>query len=131
MEIAGVSIIQRENRYRRAFAVGGVDHWATQAGKPQALPLMLEIAKAAMNGVLHHGCQKMCGSVGAVNHALVQSQSAQSSASPKVQATHGALSRSDGRLFKDGCVEALEAKAVCAAVAVVLCEAVTLSLRTI
>jgi hypothetical protein len=33
------------------------------------------------------------------------------------------LSGSDGRLFKDCCVEASEAKAVCAAVAVVLCEA--------
>jgi hypothetical protein len=33
------------------------------------------------------------------------------------------LSSSDGRLFKDGCVEASEAKAICAAVAVVLCEA--------
>lgn len=33
------------------------------------------------------------------------------------------LSSSDGRLFKNGCVEASEAKAICAAVAVVLCEA--------
>jgi hypothetical protein len=34
MEIAGVLIIQREYRDRRAFAIGGVYHWATQAGKP-------------------------------------------------------------------------------------------------
>lgn len=33
------------------------------------------------------------------------------------------LSRSDGRLFKDGCVKASEAKSVCTAVAVVLCKA--------
>lgn len=33
------------------------------------------------------------------------------------------LSRSDGRLFKDGCVETSEAKTVCATTAMVLCEA--------
>jgi hypothetical protein len=34
MEIAGVLIVQRENRDRRAFAIGGVDHRVTEAGVP-------------------------------------------------------------------------------------------------
>jgi hypothetical protein len=34
MEIAGVLIVQRENRDCRAFAVVGVDHWVTQASIP-------------------------------------------------------------------------------------------------
>jgi hypothetical protein len=34
MEIAGVLVVQRENRDRGAFEIGGVDYWVTQAGVP-------------------------------------------------------------------------------------------------
>lgn len=34
MEITRVLIVQRENRDRRAFAIGGVDHRVTQASIP-------------------------------------------------------------------------------------------------
>lgn len=75
---------------RVSVVVPNVDHHDSEHPSRPDFAAGATVRCYAAVAVLHRACQETCDFVGAADHALVQSQSAQSSASLEVQATRDA-----------------------------------------